>query len=132
MDQVKEALDRESRRVAAGIETEFEHLKKEEQLLQQQLQAQKEDLLTLKDRSIQYNILKREWETNKELYTGLLERMKEVGVAAGMEINNIAVIDRAKIPVQKHSPSLTKKCLVGNRFGFDWRNWIGIFASVFG
>jgi capsular exopolysaccharide synthesis family protein len=70
------------------------------------VEQQKQDLLSLQDRAIQYNILKREWETNKGLYSGLLERMKEVGVAAGIERDIGAIIDRALVPGAPFAPSL--------------------------
>ena len=40
--------------------------------------------IILQDRSIQLNILRREVDTNRQLYDGLLQRFKEVGVAAGI------------------------------------------------
>ena len=54
-------------------------------MLAAELENQNEMMLDVKDRAIQYNILKREWETNRQLYSGLLERMKEVGVAGAGE-----------------------------------------------
>jgi len=33
-------------------------------------------------RAVQYNILKREVDTNKQLYDGLLQRLKEASVSA--------------------------------------------------
>ena len=45
-------------------------------------------------RSIEYAILQREVDTNRQLYDGLLQRYKEIG-AAGVGTNNIAVVDTA-------------------------------------
>lgn len=117
MNRVKTSLDQEVDQIAKSLKSDYEQLKKEEELLQQKLDRQKENLLALKDRSIQYNILKREWETNKQLYTGLLERMKEVGVAGGMEINNIAIIDRARVPVDQYKPVIVKNVSVATALG---------------
>ena len=64
----------------------------------------KGDVLDLQSRSIQYNILKREAETNRQLYDGLLQRYKEIGVAGGVGANNISVVDRAEVPDGRHSP----------------------------
>ena len=66
----------------------------------------KSDVLDLQGRSIQYNILKREAETNRQLYDGLLQRYKEIGVAGGVGANNISVVDRATVPDSPHSPRL--------------------------
>ncbi|MEA3292342.1 MAG: polysaccharide biosynthesis tyrosine autokinase, partial [Pseudomonadota bacterium] len=117
LDRVKSSLDTETQRIVDGLKTNFEQLQKKELLLEERLEQQKTNLLSLKDRSIQYNILKREWETNRQLYTGLLERMKEVGVAAGMEINNISLIDRAKTPVEQYKPNLKLNALLAAVLG---------------
>jgi len=53
---------------------------------------------------IRYNILKREVDTNRELYDGLLQRYKEVSAEAGVTSNNISVIDRAETPLLPVSP----------------------------
>ncbi len=106
MSQVKLSLDQEVGKIVASLKTNFEQLNERERLLQVAVKSQKNELLDLQDRAVQFNILKREWETNKELYSGLLERMKEVGVAAGMEMNNVAVIDHAAVPIKPSSPKL--------------------------
>jgi capsular exopolysaccharide synthesis family protein len=58
----------------------------------------------LAEDSIQYNILKREVETNKQLYEGLLQRLKEAGVAAGLNSSNIHIVDEARPPVDPYWP----------------------------
>jgi succinoglycan biosynthesis transport protein ExoP len=55
---------------------------------------------------IRYNILKREVDTNRELYDGLLQRYKEVSAEAGVTSNNISVIDRADPPLLPISPNV--------------------------
>lgn len=53
---------------------------------------------------IRYNILKREVDTNRQLYDGLLQRFKEVSAEAGVTSNNISVVDRAEPPLLPVSP----------------------------
>lgn len=102
---VKKALNREVGQIASGVRANLNQLMEKERMLEAAVEQQKTQLLNLQNRAIQYNILKREWETNKQLYSGLLERMKEVGVAAGMEVNNIAIIQRAKPPKFAFKPN---------------------------
>ena len=71
-------------------------------------------MLALQDRSIQYNILKREVDTNRELYGSLLQRYKEVDVASGVGTNNIFVVDAAQMPGAPSSPNLMRSL----RFAF--------------
>jgi capsular exopolysaccharide synthesis family protein len=75
---------------------------------QERILALKQDALDLQKRSIQYNILKREVDTNRDLYTSLLQRYKEVDVASGVGANNVFVIDRAGLPTSPSSPRLSR------------------------
>lgn len=111
-DDIQASLDSEISRITNSLKNNYEQLVNREGLVKQALEKQKSELLALKDRAVQYNILKREWETNKELYSGLLERMKEMGVASGMEINNISIIDAATAPLAAYKPNLKNNLLV--------------------
>jgi len=111
--QLESSIAQESTKIVGGLKANYNKFLERELLVSEQLEEQKKSLLDLKDRSIQYNILKREWETNKELYAGLLERVKEVGVAAGMELDNLAVIDAAEIPERAHKPIMPVNIVLG-------------------
>jgi capsular exopolysaccharide synthesis family protein len=92
--------------IKASIQAQFEAAKSAEAELAQQLEATKTDVLDQRSRSIQYNILQREVDTNRTLYDGLLQRYKEIGVAGGVGTNNISVVDRAERPSSPSSPKL--------------------------
>jgi len=77
--EVENNIQSQVAKIVGGLDTNFQQLKLREELLSSELEKLKADLLNLQDRAVTYNILKREWEANKELYTGLLERTKEVG-----------------------------------------------------
>ena len=70
------------------------------------IETLRQDVLDLQKRSIQYNILKREVDTNRELYASLLQRYKEVDVASGVGANNVFVVDQAELPGRPSSPQL--------------------------
>jgi capsular exopolysaccharide synthesis family protein len=61
--------------------------------------------------SIEMAILQREVDSNRQLYDGLLQRYKEIGVA-GVGTNNISVVDPAKIPGEPSSPRLLLNMLL--------------------
>ena len=67
--------------------------------------------------TIQYNILRREVDTNRELYNGLLQRYKEIGVA-GVEASNAQLVDAPSIPDEPSSPSLPLNLVLGLLAGF--------------
>jgi capsular exopolysaccharide synthesis family protein len=56
------------------------------------------------DRSVRYNTLAREADTNRSIYDGLLQRYRELNASAGITSSNISVIDQADPPQQPSSP----------------------------
>lgn len=76
----------------------------EERSLAGRVEQLKHAVLDLRGRSIRYNILQREVDTNRSLYDGLLQRYKEVGVAGGIATNNLSIVDRAQPPTGPSKP----------------------------
>ena len=72
------------------------------------MEQQKTAALSLKDASVDYTILAREADTNRQLYDSVLQRLKEMEVATALRASNVSVIDQAVPPVQ---PSRPKKGL---------------------
>jgi len=106
IDQISRQIDQEVAHIRNAITAQYEAAKAEEALLNVRLDQLKRDVLEQQDRSIQFNILRREVDTNRELYNGLLQRFKEVGVAAGIGTNNISMVDEARIPARPFKPNL--------------------------
>lgn len=97
-NQTKEQLLREKRLALENSDDEYKTALARENLLADAYEAQKHLADHLNESNIHYNILKREVDTNKQLYDGLLQRMKEAGVAAGLKSSNIRVVDPAEVP----------------------------------
>ena len=85
--------------------------------MRKRIETLKEEALDLQKRSIQYNILKREADTNRSLYDGLLQRYKEVDVAGGVGANNVFVVDRAEVPGAPSSPLVSRALLLSLALG---------------
>ncbi|MGO4221996.1 GumC family protein [Lysobacter sp. TAF61] len=100
-----------------AIRAEYQAALAQETLLRERITGLKGDVLDLQSRSIQYNILRREAETNRQLYDALLQRYKEIGVAGGVGANNISVIDRAVAPDKANSPRKLLNLAVGMLLG---------------
>jgi exopolysaccharide transport family protein len=105
METVQKRLNGEIGKIIAGIQNEYESASRKEALLRESFEQQKARAMEMKHKAIQYNILKREADTNKELYRGLLQRMKEAGVSAGITASNIRVVDQAEFPTKPHKPN---------------------------
>ena len=111
--QVKAEVNDVRKSAAAAFRT----ARAQELMLKERLGAAKKQLLDLQGRSIRYSILKREVDTNRTLYDGLLQRLKEIGVAGGIGINNISVVDKAQVPVYPFKPDLSKNVTMGLAIG---------------
>ncbi|MEN1727990.1 MAG: polysaccharide biosynthesis tyrosine autokinase, partial [Pseudomonadota bacterium] len=91
-----------------GILFEYDNLQAEVAALEGAISENEEGILALNQQGVQYNILRREFETNRELYDGMLQRLKEIGVAAGAQENNIALIDSALRPGSAVLPDISR------------------------
>lgn len=93
-----------------------------ENALRSRVAGLKGDVLNLRGRSIQYTILQREADTNRALYDALLQRYKQIGVAGGVGLAPISIVDRAEVPQFPFKPNLFLNLL----FGFG----LGLLAGV--
>jgi len=84
-----------------------------ERALQARVGGLKGAVLNLRGRSIQYNILQREVDTNRSLYDALLQRYKEIGVAGGIGTAPVSIVDRADPPGSPYKPNLLINLLMG-------------------
>ncbi|MEN9433405.1 MAG: hypothetical protein RLZZ422_994, partial [Pseudomonadota bacterium] len=107
--KLKTQIDNETTKVTQTSTDELDSAVKAAQLREKELlsklEAQKAELTELNDKSVGYNTLKREVETNRNIYDGLLQRMKEIGVASGVGTNNISIVDPAIVPFTKYKPN---------------------------
>ena len=84
----------------------------QEDEMKARIETLKQQVLDLQKRLIKYNMLKREVDTNQSLYDGLLQRYKEVDVAAGVTANNVFVVDKATWPSSPSSPKMLRALLI--------------------
>jgi capsular exopolysaccharide synthesis family protein len=112
-DEIERSIAEEKQRLLAQVREEFELSQGRERLLLEAAQRQRQLVNILSDDFIQYDILKREAESNRQLYEGLLQRLKEAGVSAGLRASNIAVLDPAEAPEWPYRPRRLLNLLLG-------------------
>ena len=96
MMELEERINTEVNTILASIEGQYESAKKAEELLKARVARTRSEVLTVQDRSVDMNLLKRELDTNRQVYDSLLQRLKEVSVTAGITTNNVSIVDEAK------------------------------------
>jgi len=104
INEVEAVLEHERKRAAQRITNDYLAAVRREDLVRQASSEQQKQANTIAEKSVQYNILKREAETNKQLYQGLLQRLKEAGVSAGLKASNIRIADPAEPPKKPVKP----------------------------
>jgi succinoglycan biosynthesis transport protein ExoP len=113
ISELDDQLAKAVREVKADIKSTYEAARVSVAMLEAELQKSKDTLVEQRNRSIQYNILQREVDTNRQLYDGLLQRYKEIGVAGGIGTNNVSFVDKAALPTSPASPKITRNLLIG-------------------
>ncbi len=114
---IDKALADEQARIGGSINSNYQSSLARETELKQRVDALKTSFLDLRRRTIQYDILQRDVDTNRQLYAALLQRYKEIGVAGGVGINNISIVDPAEMPGGPSSPSLMKNLAIALLMG---------------
>ena len=127
IDEVDRQIQQERNAVRASIKAEYDAAQARENMLVAQIDALRGRTLDVDNRSIDYNILRREVDTNRQLYDSLLQRYKEVGVAAGAGVgtNNISIVDRAMVPTGRFKPNLPLNLAIGLMLGL----MLGVLAA---
>ena len=115
--QIAGQQGRVSSGVSADLGGKYRQAVATENSLQNKVDGLKAQLLDEQSRTIQYNIIQRDVDTNRALYEALLQRFKEVGVAGGIGTNNISIIDRALPPGGPFKPNLMFNIALGLIFG---------------
>ena len=106
ISQIEQEIKSQADIIKQSLKSHYEATMQQETLLKNKMDDVKHGVLATQDKQIQYNILKREADTNRTLYEGLLQQYKDVGVAGAVSTNNVAVIDRAQVPGFPYKPDL--------------------------
>ncbi len=115
--ELRNQLEIEKRQAIAAASAEYRLARDRRDRLTTALNEQRQTVDRLNEDSIQYHYLERDAESNKELYDGLLQRLKEAGVSAGLKSSNIQVADEASVPRTSASPKKTRSLLLAMVFG---------------
>jgi len=112
--------------IRSSIQSQYQIAANQERSLQAQVNGLTDEVLDLRDRSIQYNILQRELDTTRTLYEALLQRYKEVGVTGGVTANNISIVDLATPPREPSKPSMLLNMVLAALLGLG----LGVLAAL--
>jgi exopolysaccharide transport family protein len=110
-NQLKEIdiqIQSEMKKIASKVRGQYMAALQRENMLHDALEKQKQEANKLNESAIEYNQLKRDSETYRQLYEGLLQRLKEAGVSAGLKSNNFRIVDSARAPTSPIEPNVPR------------------------
>jgi capsular exopolysaccharide synthesis family protein len=107
IEELEATLTAERARAARQITNDYRAARRQEGLLQKAFADQQARANQLAERAVQYKMLKREVDTQKQLYDTLLQRHRQAGVSAGLKAANIRIVDLARASEAPVRPNLS-------------------------
>jgi polysaccharide biosynthesis transport protein len=109
---LKTKREQEIKRVIASIKTEYEIARSNEGGLRGLLSATNAEALAVNDKLIEYKVLSRDVETNRQLYDSLIKKIKEQSVIEQVRSANVLLVEKAEKPYSPVTPKTTRNLLV--------------------
>src|SRR3989441_7229603 len=100
-------------RAVQALQADYQAAVRNERELEGALAQQRMLARGVADNMAEYNLLRREVDTSRDLYGALLARLRETQISAALFTSNISVVDRAEIPGTPSRPKRSSNLLVG-------------------
>jgi capsular exopolysaccharide synthesis family protein len=107
------AFEHDRAQVLQRIANDYQQSVSNEKLLSSAYDTQTREVTGQSEKSIQYNILKREVDSNRQLYDTMLQQTKQASIASAMRPSNVRVIDPAEAPDKPISPNFKLNSILG-------------------
>jgi len=117
MDTILMRINKEKSNIINSMEYDYKATVKKEAHFNSLLENLKNKIHDFQDKRIQYQMLKREVDTNNALYNNMLQRLKEISVYANTTTTNIQILDKAVFPKTPFKPNKLQNILLAIIFG---------------
>jgi polysaccharide biosynthesis transport protein len=108
IDHLEQLISSQEGTQVSRVKQELQATQERENLIRQSVEAQEKRANDSSDAVIEYEFARRAYESNRELYDGLQERLQEAGIIAGLHSTAVHLVDNADIPP---SPSHPRKAI---------------------
>ena len=103
---LESALSTERADILKRIKNEYDEALRRESLLTADYSAQRTTVTGESGKAVQYDIMKHEVESNRQLYDAMLQQLKQATLASALRASNIRVVDPAKLPGRPYKPDV--------------------------
>jgi capsular exopolysaccharide synthesis family protein len=97
-------LRAEIARAVESLQTDYRAAVRTEREMEAALVRHRSLARRLSNRMAEYNLLRRDTDTSRDLYSALLARLRETQISSALLTSNIYVVDRAEIPSHPSRP----------------------------
>jgi succinoglycan biosynthesis transport protein ExoP len=115
--ELDENLARARKTLIESVQQEFNTARSHVELLQETLDKQRAEANDQAEKLIQYHILQHDAESDRLLYDGLLQKLKEATITVGLRSTNIRVVDPALAPGGPSRPQKARNILLAFLIG---------------
>ncbi len=102
-----------SKILAERLRADYERAVREESLIKDSLAKAKGEAIQQNQDAIQFNILKQNVDTAKELYNDFLEKTNQVNIQRADQVKDLRIIDPARPPVEPVGPHRLRSIILG-------------------
>jgi succinoglycan biosynthesis transport protein ExoP len=127
--ELRSRLRAEVQRIKESVKADYEAASRTEKLLSDSFSAQKGQMKQLQDNLTNYQILKRNAQTNEQLYQALLSRVKEASISSTMVPSNVTVIDPGQLPSVPYKPKKVRDLALAGFLGLTLGIGLALLAE---
>jgi uncharacterized protein involved in exopolysaccharide biosynthesis len=127
IDEITQKIREEVGRLVQSMESEYTALKAREAAMVGAVNQYRDEVQGLAKKEIQFGILKREADSNQQLYDLLLKRLKETGLSQGLDTNNVRIVEPAIVPYRPVKPRRVMNLALGAVIGLV----VGVATAFF-
>jgi capsular exopolysaccharide synthesis family protein len=117
LDKLNRSLNDEVARVAARAKNDYEVALQNENQVRAENTANRRAADTLKDKAVDYTILREEANQSRSLYEDMLKKLNENGVLQGLKGTDLTVVDPGRVPDKPSKPNVLLDLGVGLALG---------------
>jgi succinoglycan biosynthesis transport protein ExoP len=122
--ELETAVQRVRDNVLSRLRGDFDAAVRREELVRQEFSAQSQVVNEQLSTSIHYSVLKKDMDTNRDIYESTLRKIKETGVSAAVHATNIQIVSQARAPLDQEQPKPLMNAVLGMIggvfFSFVW------------
>jgi len=103
-----------------------QRIAQQEGALKQTKRASREQTLQIREKAIQYDLLRRAADTNKALYNALIQKFKEIDITGNIGETDIRVVEKAERPARPIRPNPQRTISLAALIGLA----LGVLAAL--